>query len=190
MKRFIFSVSLILVMISTSSCIRSIKEETTTIPSEATTVSEVTTMMAETTEQPTTDFETSTPIETEEPKENMFDISKADIELIALVTMAEAEGECDEGKRLVIDTILNRVDSPYFPNTVSEVVYQPTHFSSMWNGRIDRCYVRDDIYQLVLEELNSRSNYDVIFFTANHYGEYGVPMFQVGNHYFASYYGG
>lgn len=28
-----------------------------------------------------------------------------EIELIALVTLAEAEGECEEGKRLVIDTI-------------------------------------------------------------------------------------
>lgn len=46
------------------------------------------------------------------------DISNDDIELVALVTMAEAEGECEEGKRLVIDTILNRVDSASFPNTV------------------------------------------------------------------------
>lgn len=30
-----------------------------------------------------------------------------DISLIALITMAEAEGECEEGKRLVIDTILS-----------------------------------------------------------------------------------
>lgn len=64
------------------------------------------------------------------------DISDDDIELIALVTMAEAEGECEEGKRLVIDTILNRVDSISFPNTVYEVVYQPSQFSSMW--RIER----------------------------------------------------
>lgn len=61
-------------------------------------------------------------------------ISDDDIELIALVTMAEAEGECEEGKRLVIDTILNRVNSDSFPNTVYEVVYQPSQFSSMWNG--------------------------------------------------------
>lgn len=67
--------------------------------------------------------------------------------------MAEAEGECEEGKRLVIDTILNRVDSISFPNTVYEVVYQPSQFSSMWNGRVDRCYIDDYICQLVEEEL-------------------------------------
>lgn len=114
-------------------------------------------------------------------------ISNEDIELIALVTMAEAEGECEEGKRLVIDTILNRVDSKPFPNTIYDVVYQPKHFSSMWNGRIDRCKVREDICQLVREELESRTNYDVMFFTAGHYSKYGVPLFQVENHYFSKY---
>jgi N-acetylmuramoyl-L-alanine amidase len=114
-------------------------------------------------------------------------ISNEDIELIALVTMAEAEGECEEGKRLVIDTILNRVNSKHFPNTIYDVIYQPKHFSSMWNGRIDRCEVREDICQLVREEIESRTNYDVIFFTSGHYSKYGVPLFKVGNHYFSSY---
>ncbi len=110
-----------------------------------------------------------------------------DIELIALVTMAEAEGECEEGKRLVIDTILNRMDSEYFPDTAYEVIYQPSQFSSMWNGRVDRCYVMEDICELVRQELTERTNNNVMFFTAGDYGKYGVPMFQVENHYFSSY---
>lgn len=114
-------------------------------------------------------------------------LSEEDISLIALVTMAEAEGECEKGKRLVIDTILNRMDSEYFPDTAYDVIYQPYQFSSMWNGRADRCEVRDDICLLVKEELESRTNYDVIFFTAGCYSDYGVPMFQVENHYFSSY---
>lgn len=119
-------------------------------------------------------------------QESEVDMSNNDIELIALVTMAEAEGECEEGKRLVIDTILNRVDSNSFPNTVYEVVYQPSQFSSIWNGRVDRCYIDDSIYQLVMEELRDRKNYDVIFFTSGKYGNYGTQMFKVGNHYFSS----
>ena len=125
--------------------------------------------------------------ETEELTEIIEEMSKEDVELIALVTMAEAEGECEEGKRLVIDTILNRVDSEHFPDTVYEVIYQPNQFSSMWNGRVDRCEVRKDICGLVYEELESRTNYDVVFFTAGEYSAYGVPMFQVGNHYFSRY---
>ena len=114
-------------------------------------------------------------------------LSTEEIELIALVTMAEAEGEPEEGKRLVIDTILNRVDFGEFPSTVTEVIYQPEQFSSMWNGRIDECYVMEEICQLVEEEIKYRLNNEVMFFTAGGYGKFGVPMFQVGNHYFSSY---
>lgn len=114
-------------------------------------------------------------------------LSEEDISLIALVTMAEAEGECEKGKRLVIDTILNRMDSEHFPDTAYDVIYQPYQFSSMWNGRVDRCEVQDDICQLVKEELEVRTSYDVIFFTAGCYSDYGVPMFQVEHHYFSSY---
>jgi len=130
--------------------------------------------------------ETVSAVEIEEYVEDTL-LSREDIELIALVTMAEAEGECEEGKRLVIDTILNRVDSVYFPDTVYDVVYQANQFSSMWNGRVDKCFVDDYICKLVEEELRSRTNVDAMFFTAGGYGKYGTPMFQVGNHYFSSY---
>lgn len=114
-------------------------------------------------------------------------MTQEEIELIALVTMAEAEGECEYGQRLVIDTILNRVDDPHFPDTVHEVVYQKNQFSSMWNGRVDRCYVKEELVDLVKEELRNRTNYDVAFFRTERYSDYGVPMFQVEHHYFSSY---
>jgi len=113
------------------------------------------------------------------------DETAADIELLALVTMAEAEGECEEGKRLVIDTVLNRVDSCDFPNSIREVIYHPHQFSSMWNGRVERCEVREDICQLVREELESRRNSEVIFFNAGGYSRYGTPLLQVERHYFS-----
>lgn len=116
-----------------------------------------------------------------------YDISQDDIELIALVTMAEAEGEPEEGQRLVIDTILNRKDSEYFPDTVYDVIYQKNQFTCMWNGRIEQCEVRDEIVQLIEEELVSRTNSDVVFFRTGRYSSYGEPLFQVGNHYFSSY---
>ena len=116
-----------------------------------------------------------------------IEISSDDIALIALVTMAEAEGESEDGKRLVIDTILNRVEHAHYPDKVSEVVYQPNQFTSMWNGRVERCSITDEIRELVKEELQERKDHEVIFFTAGEYGRYGTPMFQVGNHYFSSY---
>lgn len=123
--------------------------------------------------------------EVETQAEPELSITQEEIELIALVTMAEAEGECEEGKRLVIDTILNRLDSGYYADTISGVIYQPHQFSSMWNGRVDRCYVREDICQLVKEELQNRYNSEVIYFRTGRYSDYGVPVFKVGNHYFS-----
>lgn len=122
----------------------------------------------------------------EEP-EKILDISEEDINLLAIVTMAEAEGEPELGQRLVIDTVLNRMDSPYFPDTIYDVIWQKNQFTSMWNGRADRCYVKEDIVQLIQEELVCRTDSDVVFFRTGHYSSYGVPLFQVGNHYFSSY---
>ena len=114
-------------------------------------------------------------------------LSQEEMELLALVTMAEAEGEPEEGQRLVIDTILNRVDSPYFPDTVTDVIYQKNQFTSMWNGRVERCEVRDDILQLVQEEAMYRTNENVVFFRTGRYSDFGIPIFRVGNHYFSRY---
>lgn len=114
-------------------------------------------------------------------------ISDEDLMLLALLTMAEAEGESEEGKRLVIDTVLNRVDSEHFPDTISEVIYQKNQFTSMYNGRVDRVEITEEVVRLVEEEVQNRTNSDVIFFHANRYGDYGTPMFSVGNHYFSSY---
>lgn len=110
-----------------------------------------------------------------------------DVELLALVAVAEAEGESEYGKRLVIDTILNRVNHPKFPNTIRDVVYQKNQFTSMWNGRTKRCVVTEEVRQLVREELESRTNSDVIFFQMGGYSKYGEPLFKEGCHYFSSY---
>ena len=128
---------------------------------------------------------------TEEPEqveeEWPYPISQEEIELIALVTMAEAEGETELGQRLVIDTILNRVDDSHFPDNVTDVIFQPNQFTSMWNGRVDRCYVKEELVELVKEELLERTNYECVFFTAGGYSDYSVPMFQECCHYFSSY---
>lgn len=139
-----------------------------------------------------TDKETSEMMESpnltpEVKNEPDYPLTQEEIDLIALVTMGEAEGETELGKRLVIDTILNRIDHPSFPDTVYDVIYQPNQFSVMWNSRIDRCYVMPEIVELVKEELLERTNYDCVFFMAGGYSKYGEPLFQECCHYFSSY---
>lgn len=147
--------------------------EETTAEETTTDVCESTTIESTTVEQTTVKEKTVAPMD--------------DIELLALVAVAEAEGESEYGKRLVIDTILNRVDHPKFPNTIHGVVYQKNQFTSMWNGRTKRCVVTEELRQLVREELESRTNSDVIFFQMGGYSKYGTPLFKEGCHYFSSY---
>jgi len=116
---------------------------------------------------------------------NMLTIEE--IDLISRVVMAEAEDEPLEGKIYVIDTILNRVDSKHFPNTVYKVIYQPSQFTSMWNGRYNRCASNNELNELIKDEYKHRKNNEIVFFTADNYGQYGHHSFRVGNHYFSTY---
>lgn len=139
------------------------------------------------TDKETSEIKQSYPVLAEVEKEPNYPLTQEEIDLIALVTMGEAEGETELGKRLVIDTILNRIDHPSFPDTVYDVVYQPNQFSVMWNSRIERCYVMPEIVELVKEELLERTNYECVFFMAGEYSKYGEPLFQECCHYFSSY---
>lgn len=113
-------------------------------------------------------------------------ITMDDAVLIAKLVLAEAEGEPEMGKRLVIDTVLNRLDSEDFPNTVYGVVYQPYHYDPAWDGRIDLFSELDDAFKLVVDEIHNRTNYDVLYFRTDKFHEFGTPMEQVGNHYFST----
>jgi N-acetylmuramoyl-L-alanine amidase len=114
-------------------------------------------------------------------------LTDEDLNLISRVVMAEAEDEPFEGKIYVVDTIFNRVDSKHFPNNVHDVIYQKSQFSSMWNGRYDRCKSNKELNKMIIEEFKNRSNNDIVFFTADHYGQYGRPSFRIANHYFSTY---
>ena len=114
-------------------------------------------------------------------------LTENDIREIAQITMAEAENQDEYGKRLVIDTVLNRVNHPSFPNTVHGVIFQSGQFQPVTNGRYYNYWVSDENYKLVKEEVEKRTNYDVIFFQAYNYSPYGTPLFKVGDHYFNKY---
>ncbi|MFP4015713.1 MAG: spore cortex-lytic enzyme [Halanaerobiales bacterium] len=60
-----------------------------------------------------------------------------DVEMIARLIHAEARAEPFEGQVAVAAVLLNRVESPSFPNTVSGVIYQPLAFESVANGQFN-----------------------------------------------------
>ena len=132
--------------------------------------------------------ESSTTVE-EEPE---YWLTDEEIELIALLTMAEAEGESELGKRLVIDVVLNRMDSElrYMPDTVYDVIYQKNQFTSMWGTRVEQVDATEEVIELVKEELINRTDYDVLWFRTKHYHKYGEPIRKEGGHYFSGFKGG
>lgn len=113
--------------------------------------------------------------------------TRDNIELIARLAYAEAGNQCELGKRLVIDVILNRLDHENFPKTVEGVINQTNQFSPAMSGSMYKYELNHEMVRLVEEELVRRTDSDVIFFRANHYGRYGIPMYRVGGHYFSSY---
>lgn len=120
------------------------------------------------------------------PPEPEYPLTQEEIDLIAKVTMAEVENQSEYCKRLVIDSILNRVDSRYFPGTVHDVIYAKNQFEVTVNGRLERCYVKDDIVKLVKEEILNRTNSQVVFFNSIGFNNWSKPLFKEGAVYFSA----
>jgi N-acetylmuramoyl-L-alanine amidase len=62
--------------------------------------------------------------------------SQNDIQLMANAVYGEARGEPYEGQVAVAAVILNRIESPSFPNTVSGVIFEPGAFTAVADGQI------------------------------------------------------
>lgn len=64
--------------------------------------------------------------------------SDSDLDLLARVVRAEAQGEPYDGQVAVAAVILNRINHPEFPNTIPGVVYEPLAFSVVANGEVNK----------------------------------------------------
>ncbi|WP_152446531.1 spore cortex-lytic enzyme [Bacillus sp. THAF10] len=62
--------------------------------------------------------------------------SENDIQLMANAVYGESRGEPYEGQIAVAAVILNRINSPTFPNTVSGVIFEPLAFTAVADGQI------------------------------------------------------
>ncbi len=69
----------------------------------------------------------------------IYDLQEGELEVLLRIVEAEAGGEDEDGKLLVANVVLNRVNSDSFPGTVTEVVFQrskrTTQFSPVASGR-------------------------------------------------------
>lgn len=75
--------------------------------------------------------------QTEAPQtEAPVSASTDDAYLLACLVYCEAGNQSYEGQLAVANVVMNRVNSPLFPNSISEVIYQSGQFSPAANGRL------------------------------------------------------
>ena len=108
-----------------------------------------------------------------------YDYSPNEMVMIGKVVQHEAGNQSELGKRLVIDTIMNRVESPEFPNTVKEVLGQKGQYCD------PKDYPPRWVYSLIAQEMYHRTNDKVLWYKTNGYHKYGIPILQEGDHYFS-----
>lgn len=113
-------------------------------------------------------------------------VSGEDADLLAALIYCEAGGEPYEGQVAVGAVVMNRVKSPAFPNSISEVIYQSGQFGPAITGKLSRVMAAgsttDSCYQAAQEALagNSPVGDAVYFGDGQNYGQL------IGGHWFHS----
>jgi len=121
-------------------------------------------------------------------------ISDNEKDLFARLVEAEAEGEPYEGKVAVATIVLNRVESPQFPDTVTEVINEVVGdayaFSPVQNGEINKPASEESTH--AVEEALKREDtlHDSIFFynpeiATDNWIRSRQTVETIGNHVFA-----
>jgi len=117
--------------------------------------------------------------------------NSSDVYLLARLISAEARGEPYVGQVAVGAVVLNRIDHPSFPNTLSGVIYQTDAFTCVSDGQFDQP-IADSAYRAAQDALNG---YDpsggAIYYynpaTATSAWIYSRPVIvQIGGHVFCS----
>lgn len=112
----------------------------------------------------------------------------SDLYWLAKLINGEAEGEPYDGKIAVGNVVMNRVNSPKFPNSVKEVIFEKDQFSVV-GGRLNLDPNQESInaaYAVLNGEVYPGLESNVLFF--NTFGRWwsGVELWKhIGNHYFA-----
>lgn len=113
--------------------------------------------------------------------------SDEDVYILACLVYHEARGESFEGQVAVVEVVLNRMLSDYFPDTVEEVVFQK--YGDVWQfSTAPYLYSAEpgkEQYLAVhtaIEEREHILSEDTVYFSTAPYNE-SVDMI-IGNHYF------
>lgn len=121
---------------------------------------------------------------------NTYEVSE-EIDLLARMIHAEAEGEPYIGKVAVGAVILNRVRDPRFPNTISGVLFAPWEFEPVMNDRFWQVTPSQEAYNAAWDAMAGWDPTDgAVFFynpvKSTSYWIFTRPIInQIGQHLFA-----
>lgn len=107
-----------------------------------------------------------------------------DLDLLAAIIECEADGESHEGKLAVGSVVINRINSPRFPNSMMEVLYQNRQFTPVGSGRFAVVLARganSNCYAAASEVLAGKITLNSLFFRTNNGSKQGTV---IGNHVF------
>ena len=79
--------------------------------------------------------------------------TEANVNLLARIISAESRGEPYTGQVAVGAVILNRIEHPSFPDSLSGVIYQPGAFTAITDGQFNQP-VSDSAYKAARDALN------------------------------------
>lgn len=101
-------------------------------------------------------------------------LEEDELDVLQRIVEAEAGNEDEDGKLLVANVVLNRVDSDRFPGTVTEVVFQQskgvTQFSPVASGRIHTVEVSEETVAAVERALAGEDiSQGALYFAARKY---------------------
>lgn len=115
--------------------------------------------------------------------------SDEDVYILACLVYHEARGESFEGQVAVVEVVLNRMLSDYFPDTVEEVVFQK--YGDVWQfSPAPYLYTAEPTetqYEAVYTALAAEEPIlplDTVYFSTGPYNDSIVAV--IGNHYFCS----
>ena len=114
-------------------------------------------------------------------------LTDEEILLMQKVVSAESRGESPEAQYTVACVILNRMESPIFPDTLEGVVRQSGQFTCVGNGIINNVPITESVEQAVAKALdNNTVDEDVLWFRSSHYHTFHNQAFKIGDLYFSA----
>ena len=109
-------------------------------------------------------------------RNSKYQLTEKELEVLLRIVEAEAGCEDEEGKLLVANVILNRLNSPKFPDSITEIVFQRENgvaqFSPVYDGSYACAEVSEETIKAVGRALKGEDISDgVMYFAARKYAE-------------------